>query len=285
MRRRQFIKNATATGMLALSPFSISLKGNKKKYISDKIMLGNTGIEVSRLAVGTGTNGWGQNSNQTRELGIKGLADLLEAAYEKGVFFWDTADSYGTHPHIKEALKRIPREKVVILTKTHASTEEEMKADLDRFREELGTDYIDVMLLHLMRDANWPEQKAGAMNVLSRAREEGIVKAHGVSCHTLEALETAARTDWVQVDMARMNPAGERMDDTVPVVKKVLKQMKTSGKSVIGMKVFGGGSLSGRPNECLKFALDQEYLDCFTIGIENIEQLNDLEQRIPKMSV
>ncbi|MDK2842971.1 MAG: hypothetical protein PWQ17_2477 [Anaerophaga sp.] len=284
MKRRDFIKRAT--GLLAVSSFPASQFGdNNRKYISDRVMLGNTGIEVSRLAVGTGTNGWGKRSNQTRELGIKGLADLLEVAYERGVFFWDSADSYGTHPHLKEALKRIPREKVVILTKTHATSEKEMKADLDRFRRELGTDYIDVMLLHLMTDANWPEIKAGAMNVLAEARKDGIVKAHGVSCHSIEALKTAANTDWVQVDLARINPAGARMDDEVPVVQKVLKQMKNSGKAVMGMKIFGGGSLSGKPDESLRFVLKQNYVDCFTIGIENKDQLLDLEKRVPRVSV
>jgi len=284
MKRRDFIKRAT--GLLAVSSFPASQFGdNNRKYISDRVMLGNTGIEVSRLAVGTGTNGWGKRSNQTRELGIKGLADLLEVAYERGVFFWDSADSYGTHPHLKEALKRIPREKVVILTKTHATSEKEMKADLDRFRRELGTDYIDVMLLHLMTDANWPEIKAGAMNVLAEARKDAIVKAHGVSCHSIEALKTAANTDWVQVDLARINPAGARMDDEVPVVQKVLKQMKNSGKAVMGMKIFGGGSLSGKPDESLRFVLKQNYVDCFTIGIENKDQLLDLEKRVPRVSV
>jgi aryl-alcohol dehydrogenase-like predicted oxidoreductase len=284
MKRRDFIKRAT--GLLAVSSFPTSQFGdNNRKYISDRVMLGNTGIEVSRLAVGTGTNGWGKRSNQTRELGIKGLADLLEVAYERGVFFWDSADSYGTHPHLKEALKRIPREKVVILTKTHATSEKEMKADLDRFRRELGTDYIDVMLLHLMTDANWPEIKAGAMNVLAEARKDAIVKAHGVSCHSIEALKTAANTDWVQVDLARINPAGARMDDEVPVVQKVLKQMKNSGKAVMGMKIFGGGSLSGKPDESLRFVLKQNYVDCFTIGIENKDQLLDLEKRVPRVSV
>ncbi|MFP4448132.1 MAG: aldo/keto reductase [Bacteroidales bacterium] len=285
MRRRKFIKSVTAMGMLAVSSFSfLSFAGGKAKHISDKVKLGNTGIKVSRLAIGTGTNGWKQESNQTRELGIKGLADLLEAGFERGVYFWDSADQYGTHPHLKEALKRIPREKVVILTKTHASSEKEMKADLDRFRKEIGTDYIDVMLLHMMTDANWPSQKAGAMNVLSEARENGIVRSNGVSCHTLEALKTAAQTDWVQVDLARINPKGISMDDSVPVVSNVLRDMKARDKAVIGMKIFGAGRLSGSADECLKFALDQDYVDCFTIGIENLDQLKDLEKRVPKVS-
>ncbi|HJZ39071.1 MAG TPA: aldo/keto reductase [Bacteroidales bacterium] len=286
MDRRNFVKRASAAaGILAINPFGFRLEAAKvKKHIFDRVMLGKTGIEVSRMAIGTGTNGWGKNSNQTRQLGIKGLADLLQAGFDRGVFFWDSADQYGTHPHLKEALKVVPREKVVILSKTHASTEDEMKADLDRFRKELGTDYIDIVLLHCMTSKNWPVEKRGAMNYLSKARESKLIRAHGVSCHTLEALQSAAASPWVQVDLARINPAGAEMDAGVPTVTAILRQMKQSGKAVMGMKIFGAGKLSNRKDECLRFALAQEYLDCFTIGIENIDQLLDLEKRLPELS-
>lgn len=287
MDRRNFIRNtALASGLLAFHGFPYHLyAGTIKKNISDKIKLGNTGIEVSRLAIGTGTKGVNRTSEQTRSLGIKGLPDLLQAGIDHGVYFWDSADQYGSHPHLKEALKHIPREKVVILTKTHASTEEEAKADLERFRKEIGTDYIDIVLLHNMKAANWPDMKKGAMEVLSQARQKGIIKAHGVSCHTLDALKTAAASSWVQIDLARINPAGAVMDAEVPVVVDVLKQMKTSGKSVMGMKIFGAGRLSNRVDECLQFAAAQEYLDCFTIGITNYNELKDLEKRLPMASV
>lgn len=286
MDRRKFVKNATATaGMLVLAPLGFKLMaGAQKKYISDKITLGKTGVVVSRLAIGTGTSGWNQSSNQTRQLGIKGLSGLLKAAYEKGVFFWDSADQYGTHPHLKEALKSIPREKVVILTKTHASTEDEMKKDLDRFRSELGTDYIDILLLHCMTSKKWPEEKKGAMDMLSKAKEDKIIRVHGVSCHTLGALQAAAASPWVEIDLARINPRGVVMDAGVETITGILKQMKSSGKVVMGMKVFGDGKLVNQKDECLRFALTQDYLSCFTIGIENYDQFLDLEKRIPELS-
>lgn len=286
MDRRLFVKRASAAaGLVALNPFGLEVNANAaKKHIADRVMLGKTGIEVSRMAMGTGTNGYGKASNQTRKLGVKGLADLLQAGYDKGIFFWDSADQYGSHPHLKEALKRVPREKVVILSKTHASTEEEMKADLDRFRNELGTDYIDVVLLHCMMNKNWPVDKKGAMNFLTEARERKLIRAHGVSCHTLEALQSAASSPWVQVDLARINPAGAEMDADVATVVGILKQMKQSGKAVMGMKIFGAGQLTDRKDECLRFALAQQYLDCFTIGIESLDQLTDLEKRIPLLS-
>ena len=286
MDRRNFVKRASAAaGIMAINPFGFRLEAGKvKKHIFDRVMLGKTGIEVSRMAIGTGTNGWQKNSNQTRQLGIKGLADLLKAGFDRGVFFWDSADQYGTHPHLKEALKVVPREKVVIMSKTHASTEDEMKADLDRFRKELGTDYIDIILLHCMMNKDWPVEKRGAMDYLAKAREDKLIRTHGVSCHTLEALQSAAASPWVQVDLARINPAGAEMDAGVPTVTAILRQMKQSGKAVMGMKIFGAGKLSNRRDECLRFALAQEYLDCFTIGIENMDQLLDLEKRLPELS-
>lgn len=286
MKRRDFFKyTALTAGAITLSPLGkIFNQELKKKYASDIVTLGKTGIKVSRLAMGTGTHGFGRRSNQTDLLGLKGLSDLLNVAYEKGINFWDSADQYGTHPHLKEALKTVPREKVVILTKTKATTADEMKDDLDRFRKEIGTDYIDIILLHLMTDPKWDEKKKGAMDVLAKAREDGIIRAHGVSCHTIGALRTAAASDWVQVDLARINPFGASMDDDVPVVEEVLKKMHNDGKGIIGMKIFGGGRLTNRVDECLKYVLNLDYVDSFTIGQENQKEFSDLLKRIPAAS-
>jgi glutamate synthase domain-containing protein 1 len=106
-----------------------------------------------------------------------------------------------------------------------------------------------------------------------------------VSCHSLGALEAAADSDWVQVDMARINPYGSRMDDTVPTVEKVLKKMKSRGVGIIGMKIFGAGSLTDRLDQCLQYALAQDFIDCFTIGQEDDQQMIDLVKRIPEASV
>ncbi|MBL8174733.1 MAG: aldo/keto reductase [Bryobacterales bacterium] len=288
MKRRQFLhSSAPALGLAAFHNFPHALYANGvKKQASDRVKLGPMGVEVSRLAMGTGTNGSGGSSNQTKKLGLHGLADLFRAGYDNGVTFFDSADQYGTHPHVKQALKAVPREKVSVLSKTHASTADEMKADLDRFRRELGTDYLDIVLLHCMIDGNWPERKKGAMEVLAEAREKGIVRTHGVSCHTLEALKTAAKTDWVQVDLARINPAGVAMDHKDPaVVLEVLRQMKAAGKGIIGMKILGAGKLRHKPDECLQYVLAQNVVDCFTIGSESREELLDLTRKIPAASV
>jgi aryl-alcohol dehydrogenase-like predicted oxidoreductase len=136
-----------------------------------------------------------------------------------------------------------------------------------------------------MMDDDWPERKKGAMAVISEAREKGIVRTHGTSCHTLGALKTAAKTPWVEVDLARINPAQKAMDADPATVLAVLKEMKAAGKGVIGMKILGAGALRGKADECLQFALAQDCVDCFTIGAESRAELEDLCRKIPAASV
>jgi aryl-alcohol dehydrogenase-like predicted oxidoreductase len=289
MKRREFLRRGSAFGgaaTLGLRAFPHHLyAAAKEKTAQDLVALGKTGLTVSRLVQGTGTNGVGKSSNQTRGLGLQGLADLLRAGVDQGVAVWDLADQYGTHPHAREALKTVARDKVVIMTKTHASTEQEMRRDLDRFRKEIGTDRLDIVLLHCMMSADWPQRKAGAMAVLAEAKAKGIVRAHGVSCHDFGALKAAAASDWVDVDLARLNPAAAVMDAPVSEVLPVLAEMKRKGKGVVGMKVLAAGGLRHRVDDALQYALASPVLDCFTVGAESRRELEDLVARIPKASV
>jgi len=285
MKRRKFIQySLTGTALLAAFPYEL-LAGTKKLYPSDRVSLGNTGIEMSRMAMGTGTRGFGGSSNQTRSLGIKGLSDLLRAGFDEGINFWETADQYGSHPHVREALKKVDREKVVILTKTNSGSYKDVKSDLERFKSELGTDYFDIVLLHAVTDPEWNENMKGAMEALSEAKEEGIIRAHGVSCHSIGALEAAADEPWVDVDLARYNPGGIAMDADVSTVHNVLSRMKNNGKAIIGMKVYGAGQLLHKKDECLEFHTGAGFLDSFTLGIESYEQLKDIRKRLPEASV
>ncbi|MGC9342961.1 MAG: aldo/keto reductase [Bacteroidales bacterium] len=285
MKRRHFIQYSVAGGAL-LSAFPYHAYARTKKlHPHDRIKVGDTGIEMSRMAIGTGSSGWRGSSNQTRQLGIKGLADLLRAGVDEGITFWDSADMYGSHPHMRQALKKVEREKVVILTKTVSKTKEGVKADLDRFRQEIGTDYLDIVLLHAVTDPEWNKNMKGAMEALSEAKEEGIIRAHGISCHSIGALKTAADEPWVEVDLARYNPAGVMMDDDIKTVEATLSRMKKNGKTIIGMKVYGAGRLVHKKDECLEFHVGNDFIDGFTLGIESYEQLKDVQMRLPEASV
>jgi 1-deoxyxylulose-5-phosphate synthase len=283
MKRRDFIgRAAMGLGAAWLAPrlASAALPSEGTRYsAADTVTLGGTGIRTSRLAMGTGTVGYDHHSNQTA-LGIQGLSDLLVNGYEHGLRFFDLADSYGSHPHAAAALKRVPRDKVTVMTKSWSRDAKGMSADLDRFRKELGTDHLDIVLMHCLTEENWSTKFRGAMDVLSEAKEKGIIRAHGCSCHSIGALKEAARTPWVEVDLARFNPINSHMDADTGTVLSVLKEMKSAGKAVIGMKILGQGDMRTRVDEGLKHALSSGVLDAFTIGAESKTEQEDLIRRI-----
>ena len=285
MHRRQFlVRTATAAGAAWLSSKSI-LQALAEQTLSQKfnahdtVSLGSTGIKTSRLAMGTGTVGYDHHSNQT-SLGVKGLSDLLLNGYDYGLRFFDAADSYGSHPHVAEALKHVKRDQVTVLTKSWARDAAGMRADLDRFRRELGTDYLDICLMHCLTEADWTTRFRGAMDVLEEAKQKGTIRAHGCSCHSIEALRAAAKSPWVEIDLARINPIGSHMDADPATVVSVLKEMKAAGKAVVGMKILGQGDLSKRQDEAIKYALSLGLLDAFTIGAESRQEQEDLMRRI-----
>jgi aryl-alcohol dehydrogenase-like predicted oxidoreductase len=285
MRRREFlVRSASGLGAAWLSSQSIlnalSTQTLTAKFsASDTVTLGSTGIKTSRLAMGTGTVGSGHHSHQTA-LGVEGLSALLLNGYDHGLRFFDSADSYGSHPHVAEALKHLQRDKVAVLTKTWARDPATARADLDRFRRELGTDYLDVCLMHCLTEADWTDRYKGVMDVLSEAKQKGIIRAHGCSCHSIEALRAAAKSPWVEIDLARINPVGAYMDADPATVVSVLKQMKSAGKAVVGMKILGQGTLRNRQDEGIKYALSLGILDAFTIGAESKQEQEDLIRRI-----
>jgi diketogulonate reductase-like aldo/keto reductase len=205
---------------------------------------------------------------------------LLLHGYDQGLRFFDAADSYGSHPHVAEALKHVPRDKVTVLTKTWARDPASARADLERFRRELGIDHLDICLMHCLTEADWSERYKGVMDVLEEAKQKGIIRAHGCSCHSIEALRAAAKSPWVDVDLVRINPIGAHMDADPATVVSVLHEMKTAGKGVVGMKILGQGDLRNRQDEALKYALSLGVLDAFTIGAESKAEQNDLIRRI-----
>jgi len=288
MLRRDFLRRSARTlgaallakGAVAratlLDPDPLPHKFNAQ----DEVVLGNTGIRTSRLAMGTGTIGYGGNSNQTR-LGTAPLTNLLlNGFHENGLRFFDSADSYGSHPYVAAALKQLPRDKVTVLTKTDTRNPAGVRADLDRYRRELGVDYIDIVLIHCVTEGDWTTRYRGVMDVLSEAKQKGVIRAHGVSCHSLQALRAAAASPWVEVDLVRLNPIGSHMDADPDTVITVIKQMRTQGKGIVGMKILGQGDLRNHAPEAIRYALGTGVLDAFTIGAESQKEQNNLVQRI-----
>ena len=197
MNRRRFLQS-TAAGTISPANFPHHFfAAAKPKNATDRVRLGARKIPISRMAMGTGTIGSNRSSNQTRKLGYHAVAELFR----------------------REALKTVPRDKVTIISKTQTTTAARMKADLDRFRRELGGDYIDILLLHVQTAPDWNIRQRPVMDVISEAREKGSVRTHRVSSRTLGALKTAAAEPWVEVDLARLNPAGRYMDAEPKVVK------------------------------------------------------------------
>jgi aryl-alcohol dehydrogenase-like predicted oxidoreductase len=251
-----------------------------RKAASDQVVLGSTGIRVSRLAMGSGTFGSNKSSDQTR-LGVAQFSGLLSYGYEQqGITFFETADAYGAHEHIGEAVRRVGRQNVVVLTKISSEDAAGAEADLARFREELGIDMIDIVLLHVKTSRNWTSECEGAMNALAKAKQSGAIRAHGVSCHSIEALRLAAAEPWVDVDLARVNPAGVIMDAEPATVISVLREMKTAGKGVIGMKILGEGRLANNLDMAIKHAVDLDAIDAFTIGFTSQTQLDQVADKI-----
>jgi aryl-alcohol dehydrogenase-like predicted oxidoreductase len=284
--RREFLQRSAslaAAGWLApnaLAARLAALPASRAKFsASDTVTLGQTGIQTSRLAMGTGTVGSGHHSNQTA-LGLDGLSRLLQNGYDNGLRFFDAADSYGSHPHVADALKHVDRSKVTILTKSWARNGQEMRADLDRFRRELNTDHLDIVLMHCVTESDWTTRFRSAMDELEEAKAKGVIRAHGCSCHSIDALRAAAKSPWVEVDLVRINPIGSHMDADPETVVSVIREMRKAGKGIVGMKVLGQGDLRHHQDDAIRYALGLGVLDAFTIGAESIPEQMDLIHRI-----
>jgi predicted aldo/keto reductase-like oxidoreductase len=230
------------------------------------VALGRTGICTSRLGFGTGTHGWGGGSDQTR-IGYKKLVNLMRFGYDQGITLWDSADGYGSHPHIADALKDLDRSSVVIVSKTHSKSPERVHGQIPRFLSELRTDYIDILLMHCITQANWLTDYSDVIDIFREAKEKGWVRAIGMSCHDFGALKTVASAEWIDVVLARINYDGMKMDARPDEVIPVLESIHDAGKGVLAMKVLGQGDLWRDTPRALRFALGLSCIDAMVIGM------------------
>jgi diketogulonate reductase-like aldo/keto reductase len=281
MNRRKFIQSGII-GLAGISVLQSAPARNASGTLIDRVKLGNSGLTVSRIAMGTGTHGYNKSSDQTR-LGMEPFVRLVRHAYERGIRLYDMADAYGSMPFVREAIRTLPRENITLLSKmwTQEDGTESVTANIDRYRRETASDYIDLLLMHCMTDGNWSKTRTRYMDGFSRAKQDGIVKAVGVSCHHIDALREAAVHPWVDVVMARINPFGSHMDGTADEIKSILATARENGKGVIGMKIFGEGThvADDEREQSIRFALTEANVHCMTLGLTSTAQIDDAVDR------
>jgi predicted aldo/keto reductase-like oxidoreductase len=294
LNRRQFLGAAIATtGVISTGAVAIrNLPKSDEESIApgrivrgsitatSKVPLGKSGLRVSLVGLGTGSIGYAHRSNQT-QLGQETFTQLMRHAFDKGINFFDLADSYGSHSFFSEAMKGIPRDRYIVQTKTDNRDPKGAREDIDRFLRELHTEYIDSLIIHCVTRADWTTRYRGVMDALAEAKERGKIRTHGVTCHNFGALQAAAACDWVQINQVRWNPRASHMDADVATARRLFHQMRAKGQGMIGMKVVGQGDIiEGRgalsPNECFRFQIESGVVDAFVVGVEAIEHVDQL---------
>jgi aryl-alcohol dehydrogenase-like predicted oxidoreductase len=298
--RRKFLKGAIvgAGGLLLGCETSAPIAGPAKaalpaNFAPDEVVtLGKTGIQLTRVGIGTGMKGGQRSSNQVR-LGKKAFEALLRGAYDRGVRWFDMADMYGSHPYLGPALKGIPRDKYVMVSKVWwrrgALPERERPvADVvvQRFLKELRADYIDLVLLHCVTSPTWPADLRPHMDALARLKAKGLIRAHGVSCHSVPALAACAAEPWVDSVHARINPYGVKMDGPPEKVVPILKKIHGAGKGVVGMKIIGEGEFANsdeRRDASVRYVLGLGCVDVMTVGFEKVAEIDDFAARVRKV--
>ncbi len=289
LTRRQFISTVSAgAGTVLIGRAALAVPSAPPSVAPEVVRLGRSGIKSTLLGMGTGFSSINPASAVTRA----GSAEpLIRQAYEKGIRFFDCADSYGTHKQVASALKGFPRESYALSTKiwvSQGNIHEPERPDADvvaeRFRKELNTPYLDMIQIHCMTDGNWTDQQKRQMDILENLKSKKIIRAHGVSVHSLEALEACVGNPWVDVVHVRINPFGESMDKNDPaLITPVIESLHREGKGIIGMKLTGAGKFRDDPDkidESLKYVLGLGTVDTVLVGFEYPEQIDDYLARI-----
>ena len=291
--RRDFLTSLSlATGYLMFSnPLTATTSSRSSTDPFQLVKLGRSGLETTLIGMGTGIYASSRSSFLTRQGKDKSVL-LIRHAYDSGLRFFDCADTYGTHPIMAETLKSIPREEITLTTKIWAREDDgipeperpDANVVIDRFRQELNTDYLDLVQLHCMVDGNWTEGLKRQMDILEDLKSKGIIRAHGVSVHTLEAMKAALVSPWVDVIHVRINPYGIAMDKPEPgEVVSVIHQLHNSGKGVIGMKLVGNGDFrddSDKIDNSLRFVLGLGSVDMIIVGFQDQAEIDNYSQRV-----
>lgn len=286
--RRQFLQRSVVLAGAAFAAPQL-LAAAPKRTAADQVFLGQTGVKISRLGIGTGS----ASGQVQRRLGQEGFTKLIRHGYDQGLTYIDTADAYGTHRYVAAAIKGLPREKLFIQTKMpwHGSGASKPLEVLDRYRKELNTDYVDSLLIHCTTESSWPDDLKRMMDAFAEAQAKKLIRLKGVSCHGLPALQAATSVDWVNIHLARINPQGRHVDGKsgewgepgdVPSALRELKAMHAKGRGVIGMKLIGNGDFQNPADRerAIRYAMSCDCVDAVVIGFGSIAEMDEAIERI-----
>ncbi len=284
-RRRFLAGSAALATAAALMPISVRAAG--KRSATDTVVLGKTGIKLSRLGIGLGSN----SGNVQRGLGQEAFNKLVRYAFDQGIRYFDCAQSYKTFDWIAEAIKGLPRDELFLLSKIGGNPEKPAEV-IDKQLQILRTDRIDCMLLHCAVTATWPQERSRLMEAIDDAKAKGKIRSKGISCHSLPALRVAAASDWVEVNLVRVNPQAKHTDSETPkwdapgtVIEPVLEQlaiMEQNSHGIIGMKLIGDGDFKDPDDreKAIRYAMSRREIDAVTIGFKSSAEVDEAIQRM-----
>ena len=283
LSRREFLKSSLAAGTLA-SVGTLSLQAAANRSATDVVTLGDSGVRVTRLAFGTGSD----NGIVQARLGQKEFTRLVAYAYDHGIRFFETAESYVTPAMLGEALKPYPRDSYQLMTKVTTDEGVDPAKRFEEMRQTHRMEYFDVMLLHWQHTADWMSTTKRWQDGVEQAQERKIVRSRGASVHGLPALRQMPGNSWVEVALMRVNHNGTRMDgrpyadspypDSVGEVLQHFRQVKKDGKGIIGMKLVGGGAFHNSAEDrqkAMQFAFRNAGVDCATVGFKSTAEIDE----------
>jgi aryl-alcohol dehydrogenase-like predicted oxidoreductase len=278
--RREFLKTGLAAGALTVAG-SLPLVAEHRTG-TDFVTLGRSGVKVTRLAFGTGSF----SGQVQRSLGQDGFTRLVRYAYDHGIRFFETAESYGEmHRMLGIALKGISRDSYQLMSKvtTHEGVNPQDK--FDELRKLANTEYFDIMLLHWQHTATWPTDTLRWQDGILEAQSKKVIVSHGASVHGLPALRRVPGNKWLDVAMIRMNHTGKSMDaedyatqglGKVPEVVAHVKEVRKEKMGVISMKLIGEGTFNRQDRQkAMKFAFRNAGVDCVTVGYKSTAEIDE----------
>lgn len=285
MNRRQFLARAAASSAAFMAPALVSAAA-ARRTAADRVELGQTGLKISRLGMGTGSQG----GRVQQDLGQDAFVRLVREAYDRGITYLDCAKNYKTLPWIGDAIAGLPRDKIFLLTKIGGKPENPAQ-EIDDLLTTYRTDYVDCLMVHCMVKDTWTDDMKRLMDAIDEAKAKGKIRCNGVSCHTLPALKIAAESDWVEVNLIRVNPQAaftDRMtltkgeEGTIDPVMDLIRVAHQNRHGILGMKLIGNGDFVQETDRetAMRFAMSHPEIDAVTIGFKNTAEMDEAIERM-----